>query len=199
MTTQLKWKCSRSVANLACRSDNAWSRRSRGHSRRRHAISPRSCFGGGPLRTLLFQGNPSPDGRATPGRTLDLHLPAQQKHALPHAAKPEASVAVMLYGIKTDAVILDGELQSPVDAPEGNLRPARFRVPRNVVQCLLGNAKQAQRRIARQVVGNVGNVHLQPKRMHPRKTFEFGLQGLDQAEVFQDGGMQPIRQRMYVP
>ena len=53
------------------------------------------------------------------------------------------------------AVILHGKFQPPVQAPQGNLCSACSSVACNVAQSLLRDAKEAQRHVLRQCIGNV--------------------------------------------
>ena len=90
------------------------------------------------------------------------------------------------------AVILHAKFQPPVQAPQGNLCSACSSVACNVAQSLLRDAKEAQRHVLRQCIGNVPGVHLQSN-LTLREALALGFQRFDQAEVFEDGGMEAIR------
>jgi hypothetical protein len=88
-------------------------------------------------------------------------------------------------------VILHGKFQPPVQAPQGNLCSACSSVA-CIAQSLLRDAKEAQRHVLRQCIGNVPGVHLQSN-WTLREALALGFQRFDQAEVFEDGGMEAIR------
>ena len=89
------------------------------------------------------------------------------------------------------AVILHGKFQPPVQAPQGNLCSACSSVA-CIAQSLLRDAKEAQRHVLRQCIGNVAGVHLQSN-WTLREALALGFQRFDQAELFEDGGMEAIR------
>ena len=66
-------------------------------------------------------------------------------------ARPRLILVAMLRGIEADAIVPDRELQSAVQAPQTNLRPARLSVACDIAQALLRDAKQAERHVARQL------------------------------------------------
>ena len=74
---------------------------------------------------------------------------------------PEAHPSAMLRTVETDAIVADDKLQAAVQPPQGNLRPARSGMAFNIAQPLLRDAKEAERGVARQLLGNFACVHLQ--------------------------------------
>jgi hypothetical protein len=89
------------------------------------------------------------------------------------------------------AVILHGKFQPPVQAPQANLCSACSSVA-CIAQSLLRDAKEAERHVLRQCIGNVAGVHIHSN-WTLREALALGFQRFDQAEVFEDGGMEAIR------
>ena len=131
------------------------------------------------------------------GATFDVDFAAKQGNSLSHAGMTEAHLRATLPGIETGAVILHGKFQPTVQAPEANLCSACFGVACNVAQSLLRDAKEAQRHVLRQCIGNIPGVRLQSN-WKLREALALGFQRFDQPEVFEDGGMEAIRKGMHV-
>jgi hypothetical protein len=93
------------------------------------------------VQLFLPQRHPSQNGGTLSGAAIDIDRAAEQNDSLPHTGMTQAGA--MLRNIEASAIVLDGELQSAVQALQANLRPARSGMAGDIAHPLLRDAKQA--------------------------------------------------------
>ena len=100
----------------------------------------------------------------------------------------------MALRIEPRPIVGDGQLQPAIAASQGNRRAGRSGMAADIAQPFLGDAKEAERGIAWHRADGFLRLHLELGWAGSRKAVALGPQCLDQAEIFQDRGMQSIRQ-----
>src|SRR5262245_630616 len=203
MSATMTSGCSFLAAATSARPSSTTSTSSKSSARRRFNPSPRTRWSSasrmrGRLTACLLQWNPGPDHRATAGTALDLDLAAEQHNPLAHADMAEARPVAIAGGVEANPIIAHGELQPAVHALKPDLGLAGPGVAGDVAQAFLCDAKQAERHIRRQPLGNVAGIGLHARRTRARETLALGLQCFDEAEVFEHRRVQAIGQGMHV-
>src|SRR5262245_43769267 len=203
MSATMTSGCSFLAAATSARPSSTTSTSSKSSARRRFNPSPRTRWSSasrmrGRLTTCLLQWNPGLNQRATAGTALDLDLAAEQENPLAHADMAEARPVAMAGRVEANSIVADGELQAHVPALQADPGPAGPGVTGNVAQAFLRNAKQAERHIRWQLLGNVAGIGLHARRTRARDALALGLQCFDETEVFEQRGVQAIGQGMHV-
>src|SRR5215510_4227161 len=185
MSATMTSGCSFLAAATRARPSSTTSTSSKSSARRRFNPSPRTRWSSasrirGRLTACLLQWNPGPDQRATAGTALDLDLAAEQENPLAHADMAEAHPVAMAGRIEPNSIVAHSELQPPVQALQADLGPAGPGMTGDVAQAFLRDAKQAERHIRRQRLGNVVGIHLHARRTRAREALALGLQCFDE-------------------
>ena len=108
------------------------------------------------IRAPASQRHPRNHGGAVAGLALDVDLASEQADPLAHAHLTEAGTAIAAHRIETATVVAHGELQTAVTRRERHDDRARLGVTGDVAQRFLGHTKQAERRVRRQRLREVG-------------------------------------------
>src|SRR5262245_60014456 len=203
MSATMTSGCSFLAAVTSARPSSTTSTSSKSSARRRFNPSPRTRWSSasrtrGRLTTLLLQRDPGANQRAAAGTALDLDLAAEDENPLTHADMAEALSVAMAGRVEPNSIIAHGQLQPAIDALQADLGLAGAGVARDVTQAFLRDAKQAERHILRQPLGDVAGIRLHAYWRRARDALALGLQCFDETQVFEQRRVQAIGQGMHV-
>src|SRR5262245_26293065 len=161
MSATMTSGCSFLAAATNARPSSTRPTSSKSSARRRFNPSPTTRWSSasstrGRLTAILsLQRHPGCDRRTMARAALDVDPAAEQEDSLSHAGMTQAGPGATQRRIESGAVVPDAKLEPAVQALERDLGPARSGVAHDIAQALLRDAKQAERDIAREPLGDL--------------------------------------------
>ena len=115
-----------------------------------------------------------------------------------HSSEPEGWLTASSGRIETNAIVVHGKRKTATGRAKLDLDRAGPRVARHIAKRLLRDPIEAKREGPGRLADVASRSEARWNSLDGAEPRTLGLQGLDQSEVFEDSGMQRVRERVHV-